>query len=273
MENFTDSVTDDFIKNTARGCSYSYSFQAVCKFLDDNNLLSLIRAHEAQDPGYRMHTKNPKTGFPSVITIFSAPNYADTYKNKGALIKYENNQLNIRQFVQSPHPYYLPSFMNVFTWSLPFVAEKVGDLLLTLVNLVDDEKAEQDEIKEKNIRQLKRRFHSLGSVRDLYKKQTRERELIVKLGGITLKNAQIPKLTRGMSDEDLSQSLATFSGAKEIDSEFDVRPPNLANYIQKQEDTPPSPKLRRTRSMELMLNGKDIPQYKTIDSDDDTDEL
>lgn len=71
-----------------------------------------------------MYRKSKTTGFPSLMTIFSAPNYIDVYNNKAAVLRYDKSVLNIRQFNCSPHPYWLPNFMNVFNWSLPFVGEK-----------------------------------------------------------------------------------------------------------------------------------------------------
>lgn len=43
---------------------------------------------------YRMYRKSQTTGFPSLITIFSAPNYLDVYNNKvGILFRTTNMKM------------------------------------------------------------------------------------------------------------------------------------------------------------------------------------
>ncbi len=118
-----------FKTNDVRGCSFFYSQEAVLAFLKRNDILSIIRAHEAQLDGFKMYNWNGDEDFPAVITIFSAPNYCDVYNNKGAIIKFENSTLNIQQFNYTQHPYCLPDFMDVFAWSLPFVVERVAEIL------------------------------------------------------------------------------------------------------------------------------------------------
>lgn len=77
-----------FQPNEMRGCSYYFGYELTKSFLERNGLISIIRAHEAQIEGYKMYKWNGFNQFPTVITIFSAPNYCDIYNNKGAVIKF-----------------------------------------------------------------------------------------------------------------------------------------------------------------------------------------
>lgn len=89
VENETGYQEGDFKKNYKRNCSYLFGSQATNAFLESNNLLCVVRAHEVQMNGYKLHQWNGPAEFPAVITIFSAPNYCDVYNNKAAVLRFE----------------------------------------------------------------------------------------------------------------------------------------------------------------------------------------
>lgn len=197
LEEFGNERTaEHFTHNSVRGCSYFYSYSACCEFLQQNNLLSIIRAHEAQDAGFRMYRKSQTTGFPSLITIFSAPNYLDVYNNKAAVLKYENNVMNIRQFNCSPHPYWLPNFMDVFTWSLPFVGEKVTEMLVNVLSICSDDELvtevqegaelpEDDRQASQRKEVIKNKIRAIGKMARVFSVLREENESVLQLKGLT----------------------------------------------------------------------------------------
>ena len=240
LEEFGQEKTSEFyIHNHVRGCSYFFSYPAACHFLEKNNLLSIIRAHEAQDAGYRMYRKTRTTGFPSVMTIFSAPNYLDVYNNKAAVLKYENNVMNIRQFNCTPHPYWLPNFMDVFTWSLPFVGEKITDMLIAILNTCSKEELEEDtpsstgpasppinmdpESVEFRRRAVKNKILAIGRLSRVFQVLREESERVTELK--TAAGGRLPTGTLLSGAEGLKNAITTFEDARKVDLKNERLPP------------------------------------------------
>ena len=98
-----------------------------------------------QVDGYKMHRWGGHQAFPSVITVFSAPNYCGEYNNKGAVILIENDKMNIKQYKDVQHPFHLPQGMDLFKWSVPFLMEKIGDMMEHLMK-----KSRANELAEAN---------------------------------------------------------------------------------------------------------------------------
>lgn len=252
-----DNMDQTFVRNTVRGCSYAFTYKASCQFLERTGLLSIIRAHEAQDAGYRMYKRTKTMGFPSLLTMFSAPNYLDTYNNKAAVLKYENNVMNIRQFNASPHPYWLPHFMDVFTWSLPFVGEKVTDMLVSILNICTEEELEETTPLELDVvaaespqsttfadheedvdaakkdaaavsfdekrQALRNKVLAIGRVARMYQVLREEAEEVAHLK--SLNEGTLPKGSLLHGREGLKEAITTFEQARRADLENEKLPP------------------------------------------------
>lgn len=243
LEEFGQEKTSEFfVHNHVRGCSYFFSYPAACHFLEKNGLLSVIRAHEAQDAGYRMYRKTRTTGFPSVMTIFSAPNYLDVYNNKAAVLKYENNVMNIRQFNCTPHPYWLPNFMDVFTWSLPFVGEKITDMLIAILNTCSKEELEEGtpssagpasppvseggdpESIEFKRRAIKNKILAIGRLSRVFQVLREESEKVTELK--TASGGRLPAGTLMLGAEGIKNAISTFEDARSVDIQNERLPPS-----------------------------------------------
>lgn len=83
-----------------RGVGVAFGPDVAHRFLDANGLDLLIRSHEMKDEGYEEEANG------RVITIFSAPNYCDQMRNKGAFIRISGRTLRpiYTTFQAVPHP-------------------------------------------------------------------------------------------------------------------------------------------------------------------------
>lgn len=254
-----DNMDQSFVRNAVRGCSYSFTYKALCQFLERTGLLSVIRAHEAQDAGYRMYKRTKTMGFPSLLTMFSAPNYLDNYNNKAAVLKYENNVMNIRQFNALPHPYWLPHFMDVFTWSLPFVGEKVTDMLVSILNICTEEELDEDTpfdmgegpllpsptaeapvlpaglpqtLEEKRM-VLRNKVIAIGRVSRMYLVLRQQSEEVAHLK--QLNSGTLPKGSLLNGSEGLKKTLMSFEDARRADLANEALPP-LSEEMRRREE-------------------------------------
>lgn len=82
-----------------RGVGFAFGPDITEAFLEKNDLNLLVRSHEVKDEGYLVE-HGGKT-----ITVFSAPNYCDSMKNKGAFIHFGKDlEPKFTQFSEVPHP-------------------------------------------------------------------------------------------------------------------------------------------------------------------------
>jgi len=221
-----------FVYNNARGCSYLYGSAACREFLERNRLVAIIRAHEVQDPGFRLYRKDVNS-FPYVFTIFSAPNYCDLYGNKGAILILTKSKFDVKQFNSAPHPFVLPNSLNAISWSMPFLAESTTSMLVAMLKHggADKDEAESEEEEgEKEIKKaerkmkLKAKLRAYTTILAIFRTLREEAELVCELKGMVA-GEKLPTglLLGGVAA--LREARISFSKASELDKDVDYKRP------------------------------------------------
>lgn len=134
-----------FLDNHTRGCGQLFGHQAVLDFLQDNEMVCVIRAHEVQKDGFRMHRfHDDSRPVPMCITLFSAPNYCGSYENQGAFLFIADASHDIRQIGWTDPPFAVPGG-NVINKTMPMVAEAILGFFLSILELLDDDDGTEEE--------------------------------------------------------------------------------------------------------------------------------
>jgi serine/threonine-protein phosphatase 2B catalytic subunit len=155
-----------------------------------------------------MHRWDGPQSFPYVITIFSAPNYCGYYENKASVLIIDRGNLSLKQYEETEPPYRLPDNLDVFSWSVPFLSEKVINMLFHIIKKTgtDISDAEEgvnmekvlhtDDMDEKMKRQLviKGKVSSVAKMTRMFATLREESEMLLQIKNISPDG----KLPRGL---------------------------------------------------------------------------
>lgn len=134
---------------------------------------------------------NSSESFPYVITIFSAPNYCGSYNNKAAVLILKTSNLQLKQYQETEGPYRLPDGLNLFSWSIPYLLEKVTECMYSVLKQCSAKELEAD-IDEETVKRVIDKEEELLTKEE--KKQKRISILRNKLNSIGRMNRMLTTL-------------------------------------------------------------------------------
>ncbi|EDQ88116.1 uncharacterized protein MONBRDRAFT_33024 [Monosiga brevicollis MX1] len=193
-------------------------------------------------------------------------------------MKYDSNVMNIRQFNSSPHPYWLPNFMDVFTWSLPFVAEKTTDMLFHILTaalqaepvpereLTPEEQKEAE--KERRREAVRQKIRAIGKMARMFSTLREESETVLVLKGLSDTGA-LPRGSLLAGKEGLMNAVANFNEAQQVDAENEMMPPPKTAEKRRKKKSgglahqrKPSPRRRSSSSRRRSSGSSPTPRIK-----------
>ena len=205
-------LNTDFIDNTLRQTSVMYGLKGLLNFLNRNDLICLVRAHQVMEEGFKLHYFMQNIDLPPCITVFSAPNYCDAYQNKASVLKINEENICFEQFEYVEHPFNLPDFLDVFNYSLPGLMENIVSVLSDLVisvkeeeeeDLSPEEKKKDDELKgkleaykKKTAKEMKEKRQMIELKKEVKAMKTVQKDWFDKILRIDKKNEMRPKSAR-----------------------------------------------------------------------------
>lgn len=115
---------------------------------------------------------------------------SDDHGNKGAILEYGlGNVMNIKQFSAVEHPYNLPNFGNVLSWSLPFVAEKCADFITALHKMELEE--EEDELEQQEHTEQEK--HNAAALAEIARRREVIKNKVLAMGKMQMMFATLRK--------------------------------------------------------------------------------
>lgn len=141
----------------------------------------------------------------------------------------KDDRISIKQYDQSDHPYYLPDQIDVFTWSMPFLADKVVSILSHLLKIsggedMVDEGLETEAIdvvkeaseKAKKVGVMKSKIKSVARMQKMLNILKQEQEMLLKIKTM----APDGKIPRGLLLEGrpaIQDTFREFANAQKLD--------------------------------------------------------